>query len=124
MCVDEIERPVYPAITLHSNMKGNFNKGIKIWGRYIDDVFAVIQKEKLNEIIVKLNNLEIGIEFTVETEKEGFIPFLDVGLSRKEDGSIITSVHRKPTDYGIHLNFNSNNPILHKRQVIKSLVQT
>ncbi|UYV75030.1 hypothetical protein LAZ67_12002186 [Cordylochernes scorpioides] len=98
-------------------------EGIKIWGRYIDDVFAVIQKEKLNEIIVKLNNLEIGIEFTVETEKEGFLPFLDVGLSRKEDGSILTSVYRKPTDCGIHLNFNSNNPILHKRQVIKSLVQ-
>ncbi|UYV64679.1 hypothetical protein LAZ67_3001645 [Cordylochernes scorpioides] len=98
-------------------------EGIRIWGRYIDDVFAVIRKENLNEIMVMLNNLERGIEFTVETEKEGFLSFLDVGLTRKEDGSILTSVFRKPTDCGIHLNFNSNNPMIHKRQVIKSLVQ-
>ncbi|UYV70290.1 K02A2.6-like, partial [Cordylochernes scorpioides] len=98
-------------------------EGIKIWGRYIDDVFAVIRKENLDGIMVMLNNLERGIEFTVETEREGFLSFLDVGLTRKEDGSILTSVFRKPTDCGIHLNFNSNNPMIHKRQVIKSLVQ-
>ncbi|UYV73886.1 ACSF2 [Cordylochernes scorpioides] len=98
-------------------------EGIKIWGRYIDDVFAVIRKENLDEIMVMLNNLEKGIEFTVETEREGFLSFLDVGLTRKEDGSILTSVFRKPTDCGIHLNFNSNNPMIHKRQVIKSLVE-
>ncbi|UYV77421.1 hypothetical protein LAZ67_15000963, partial [Cordylochernes scorpioides] len=98
-------------------------EGIKIWGFYIDDVFAVICKENLDGIMVMLNNLERGIEFTVETEREGFLSFLDVGLTRKEDGSILTSVFRKPTDCGIHLNFNSNNPMIHKRQVIKSLVQ-
>ena len=44
------------------------------------------------------------IEFTVEREKDGVLPFLDLFIQREKD-SFITRVHRKDThtQYYIHL---------------------
>ena len=45
-----------------------------------------------------LNSIDSNIQFTVESESEGKVPFLDVLLKRKEeDGSISTLVFCKAT---------------------------
>ena len=38
-----------------------------------------------------------GVEFTLEREDEGRLPFLDVKVQRREDGTVGTAVFRKGT---------------------------
>ena len=66
-----------------------------VWLRYVDDTFTIIKKEEIE-------NHE-SIKFTHEIENEGKLPFLDVNVTRKLDGSFNTSVHRKPTDTNIYV---------------------
>ena len=52
---------------------------------------------------------------------DGRLPFLDVGICHCSDGSIETSVHRKPTHTDKYLNFISHHPLAHKRAVIQAV---
>ncbi|UYV82346.1 K02A2.6-like, partial [Cordylochernes scorpioides] len=71
-------------------------EGIRIWGRYIDDVFAVIRKENLNEIMGDKNDLrvlshgEIGIDGIL-----GLPGFRALKLHLSYDGSIRSDYERK-----------------------------
>ena len=49
------------------------------------------------------------IKFKMELEQEGFIPFLDVGITKSE-GTLITRVYRKPTQPQQYINWASNHP--------------
>ncbi len=44
-----------------------------------------------------LNSINPSIQFTMENESDGQLPFLDILLSREEGSSISTSVHRNAT---------------------------
>jgi hypothetical protein len=70
----------------------------RVWIRYVDDVFAVIERDKLDLILTRLNSFYQTIQFTSETENEGQIPFLDLKLTRRNDGSVEFEIYRKPTD--------------------------
>jgi hypothetical protein len=71
----------------------------KMWRRYVDDILAVWQhgEEEIQKILLHLNAQEPKIQFTIEMEKEGSLPFLDVLLKKKEDGFLSFSVYRKET---------------------------
>ena len=56
-----------------------------------------------------LNGVEYRVQFTLEVEREGFLPFLDVGITNV-DGRLKTKVHRKPTHTQQYINWNSNHP--------------
>lgn len=58
----------------------------------------------------------------MEKESRGQLPFLDILLSREEDGSISTSVHRKATHTDQYLSFHSHHPASHKRAVVRTLM--
>ena len=61
------------------------------------------------------------IQFTAEIEENNSLPFLDILLLHQEDGSIKTSVFRKPTNTDKYLDFNSHHPLSHKSSVIRTL---
>ena len=61
------------------------------------------------------------MQFTKELENEGRLSFVDVVVSRKEDGAITTKVCRKPTHTGQYLNFCSYCPMEHKEAVGKAV---
>ena len=61
------------------------------------------------------------VQFTVEKEENGYLPFLDSLLTRESDGSISTSVYRKKTHTGQYLQFSSHHPLAHKKSVITTL---
>ena len=70
-----------------------------------------------------MNSLNRHIQFTVEKEENNSIPFLDTRTTRNPDGSITTSVYRKPPHTDKYLDFNSNHPMQHKRSVARTLLQ-
>ena len=49
-----------------------------IWKRYVDDTFVVIKKNNLEAFHEHLNKIEASIKFTIETESNNSLPFLDV----------------------------------------------
>ena len=57
----------------------------------------------------------------MEVESNGRLPFLDVLLEHEEDGSISTTVYRKPTHTDRYLDFSSHHPLAHKIAVVKTL---
>ena len=56
-----------------------------------------------------------------KTEKDKFLPFLDVGITKFE-GKLIIKVHRKPTHTQQYINWNSNHPMNMLLGVLKGLV--
>ena len=93
---------------------GTYHTEIPVWKRYVDDTFVVIQEDLIEEFHSHLNSVEKTIQFTKELENEGRLSFLDVVVSRKENGAITTEVHEKPTHTGQYLNYHFYCPMEHK----------
>lgn len=94
------------------------------WFRYVDDTFVVWSHgEKELEIFLRhLNSIHPRIQFTMEKEANGKLPFLDVLVSRKENGSLGHQVFRKPTHTDRYLHKDSNHHHGQKRAMMKILV--
>ena len=65
--------------------------------------------------------LRADLQFTLEANFEGQLAFLDVLISRNLDGSIDTTVYRKPTHTNKYLDFSSHHPLAHKIAVVQTL---
>lgn len=91
--------------------------------RYVDDMFFVWPENirPVEELHQHLNSIAPCTQFTIEKEKDGCIPFLDVLVKRKE-GRVETEVYRKPTDTGLYLNYNSNHPKAVKNGIVNLLL--
>jgi hypothetical protein len=57
----------------------------RIWLRYVDDIFAIIKKDKIDEALTWLNSHHANIQFTVEIEQNGKLSFLDVMVERNNN---------------------------------------
>ena len=68
----------------------------KIWKRFVDDSFAIINKNAVISFHNTLNSIDPHIKFTIEHEKDGQIAFLDTLVSRRNN-FIFINVYRKPT---------------------------
>jgi hypothetical protein len=97
--------------------------GVKLWIRYVDDTFVIINnKNQADKILEFLNNCHPTIKFTMEKEINNEINFLDVKIKREINGSISTSTYRKPTFTGVMLNWNSLTSIKYKKGLIGCLL--
>jgi hypothetical protein len=68
----------------------------KVWLRYVDDIFVIIEKSKITDTLNWLNDQHGKIRFTMEEESDGLLPFLDV-LVNRQSGTLTFDVYRKPT---------------------------
>ena len=57
----------------------------------------------------------------MEWEEDWTLPFLDMLLRRREDGSLDVSIYRKPTHMDRYLHFESHHPTHVKRGVVRCL---
>ena len=64
---------------------------------YVDDVFAAVKKDKTDGILHSINNTTENIRFTKEEEQNNQLAFLDVLMTKTDDGTIKTQVCRKKT---------------------------
>jgi hypothetical protein len=53
---------------------------------------------ELQKFLHFLKSIHQNIKFTMDTEKNSSLPFLDVVVNRRPEGSMGHAVYRKPTD--------------------------
>ena len=93
------------------------------WKRYVDDTNVVWPhgEDELRKFLTHLNNISPNIKFTMELEENRSIPFLDVLLTRKEDGTLGHEVFRKKTHTDSYLHADSHHHPSQKIGVLNTL---
>ena len=94
----------------------------KVWKRYVDDSFVIIKRDAISAFHDTLNSIDPKISFTIETESNGQIAFLDTLVSRN-NGKITIEVYRKPTHPDRYLDFNSHHQKKHKISTAPTLLK-
>ena len=90
--------------------------------RYVDDILAVFDNEQdATKFFNHLNNQHKNIKFTMETNLNNQMPFLDTLITNIND-NIITKTYHKPTYTGLLLNFTSFTPFSYKNNLTKCLI--
>ena len=91
--------------------------------RSLDDTFTILDRENVDDFLQHLNNQQPSIRFTMETEKDNKLAFLDTAVLREPDGRLTTSVYRKPTHTDQYLAYDSHHPQSVKRGIVKCLYE-
>ena len=90
--------------------------------RYVDDLFLIFNNDfEVDQFLGYMNKQHNNIKFTCEREVEGRLAFLDVLVSKTENG-ITTGVYRKNTFTGQGLNWFSFTPYIYKINSIRTLL--
>lgn len=82
----------------------------KIFVKYVDDIFAIIPNNKMDVMLAALNGFHSKLQFTVELERDGVLPYLDVLVLRKPNGFIKTDWYQKDIASKRILNYYSHHP--------------
>ena len=90
----------------------------KIWEGHVDDVFSVIQRNYLQELLHHINILHPQTQFTKEEEQHSILPFLNTLVQWNPDKAISVKVYRKPTHTNQYLNYTSHHLASAKQSVI------
>ena len=97
------------------------NHDIRFWGRYVDDVYALVHKEKIENTFKELNNKDTNIQFEMENEENGFINFLDLRIERLQN-SFRFEIYRKETDIGRYIDGMSDHSFNQKYASINYMI--
>ncbi|XP_041484607.1 uncharacterized protein LOC121431166 [Lytechinus variegatus] len=93
------------------------DKPPSLWLRYVDGTFVIWPHSTpdLHQFLNHLNNQHPSIKFTMETQRDNSIPFLDVLITKTPSGFPSHQVYRKPTHTDRYLNFRSHHhPSIHQ----------
>ena len=93
----------------------------QFWKRYVDDTCCALRSDLVSDFHRHLNSIKDCIRFTLETESQGQLAFLDVMITHNLDRSIDTTVYRKPTHTNKYLDFSSHHPLAHKIAAVRTL---
>ena len=74
-----------------------FREPPKIWIRYVDNIFCIINYSMIDEFLQDINSISPNIQFTVELEKDRSLPFLDVQITRNANNTLRTTINQKLT---------------------------
>lgn len=91
------------------------------WKRYVDDVFTIIKRTEVPNLLEILNRQYDEINFTCEIEENSHIVFLDLDLYHNNDGKIDIGIHHKATSTLRLIPSDSHTPIQHKLAAFNSL---
>ena len=90
--------------------------------RYIDDIFVLLSSpDHADKFREYLSSNHPNIKFSLEKEKDGCLPLLDVNIFREND-KFTSTIYRKKTFSGVYTNFKSCIPETYKIGLIKSLL--
>ncbi len=99
------------------------SKKPSLWLRYVDDTFTLWphNQDSLDEFLHHLNSICPTIQFTMETESNNQLPFLDITVKRTGPNKIKTEIYRKQTHTDRYLNYRSYHPHHIKNGIINTL---
>ena len=93
-----------------------------LWKRYVEDTFTVMKTADKRSFLDHINSTDQNIQFSSEDSRtDGSMPFLDILVTPKKDGSLSTSVYRKPTHTDCYLQGDSHYTISSKYSVVGTL---
>ena len=93
------------------------------WKRYVDDTFTILESSHRRAFLDHINSIDQHIQFTCEEQREdGSLPFLDVLVIPNEDGSLNSTVFRKPTHTDLYLQWDSHHTLPSKYSVLGILL--
>ena len=95
----------------------NATRKPKIWKRYVDNTFTVLDRDHVNGFLQHLNSRNVKMEI----EEDNIILFLDTTASRDSDGLLTNTVYRKPTHTDQYLAYDSHHLQSVKRVIVKCL---
>ena len=91
------------------------------WRRFVDDTLTIMKSSQVESFLKHLNSIDHHIQFTNEESRpDGSMPFLDILITAK-DGSLSTTVYRKPIHTYLYLQWDSNHTIASKYSVVSTL---
>ena len=83
-----------------------------LWKRFVDDTFTILESLQRRAFLDHINSIDQHIQFTCEEQREdGSIPFLGVLVIPNEDGSLNSTVFRKPTHTDLYLQWDSHHTL-------------
>jgi len=91
------------------------------WKRYVDDILTALPSSQIQEFLDHLNSCNENIQFTYEIEENNELPFLDLQIHRKNNGTLNFSVFRKKTHTNRYLDSSSYHPLSQKLSTAKAL---
>ena len=90
------------------------------WKRNVDDVICLDQADKLQQ---HMNTVDpMGSLVFSRNMKNNSVPFLDTKFTRKEDGSVKSTVYRRKTNIDHCLNCASHHPKHQKLAVVRTFM--
>ena len=92
----------------------------RMWLRFVDDIWGIWKgtEEELRRFVDLANGHEERIKVTYEVCKEAAV-FLDVKVSKRQDGTLKTELYIKPTDRTRYLHQGSDHPRHTKEGIAK-----
>ena len=97
-----------------------YTKSIKFYGRYVDNFFLIITKNKLNMLLNLVNNMHKRLKFTYEIEDNNRLSFLDIMVIGNKNTSISLDLFKKNIASGRYLNYLSSHTIQIKIGIVKT----
>ena len=95
---------------------------LSYYTRYVDDIFPVFNShDEAKRFFSYLNSRHPNVKFTIETEVNKVIPFLDVLIDNRNN-ILNTTTYHKLTYSGLLLNFDSFTSRFYKISLIKCLI--
>ncbi|XP_055842777.1 uncharacterized protein LOC129909729 [Episyrphus balteatus] len=104
--------PILADIVMEALLDNVFDKipnKPKIVTKYVDDIFIILKSSHVDSTLTALNSFHPKIQFTVEFENNGKLPYLDVLVIRRNN-RLIFDWYKKPTSSGRLINYNSKQP--------------
>ena len=87
-CISPILADIFMEFVEHRAIF-TFHTPPKLWVRYVDDTFCVIEEQSAEEFHKHLNSISPSITFTLEWEQNQSPAFLDVKVTRNKDKTIL-----------------------------------
>ncbi|XP_055613583.1 uncharacterized protein LOC129760028 [Uranotaenia lowii] len=91
--------------------------------KYVDDLFLILPHGKIQSTLKIFNEYDVHLQFTVEEEIDGRLPFLDMTVIRNHDNTLDTEWYCKPISSGRMLNFLSFHNMHQKINVAANFIQ-
>ncbi|XP_073237961.1 uncharacterized protein [Porites lutea] len=98
------------------------NKLPTFYKHYVDDTLSAMPDlTAASEFLTTLNESHPSINFTMELEENGKLPFLGMNVIRN-GCRLDTTVYRKPTDTGLLLHYHSHVDARYKRSLLNTML--